>query len=289
MDSCPWRQVNIAFSDWASAEHSALTHLAPLLATAEAEGLIASWFFVRKAPCWRVRYLPGGHAAAAQAYIHRHLDDLKSKRHVADVTAVVYEPETHAFGGTEGIASAHRLFHLDSRYLLAYLTDTQRLPGNRHRRELSVILCSAMLRTAGLDWYEAGDVWARVAGHRKLPEQIPANRLHALQADLRRLISADTASLIREGSPLAFAAGWAGAYAAAGRELADLAADGLLHRGLRATLAHHIIFAWNRHGLPSETQAVLANTAKDVVFQCDPTANYQAENGEQQWTAPTDS
>ncbi|MGH3694844.1 MAG: thiopeptide-type bacteriocin biosynthesis protein [Pseudonocardiaceae bacterium] len=207
MDPFLWRQVNVAFSDWASAEHSALAHLSPLLATAEAEGLVACWFFIRKAPCWRVRYLPGVHAAAAQAYFHRHLEDLKSKRHVDNVTEVVYEPETHAFGGTGGMLSAHRLFHLDSRYLLAYLIDTQRLPGNGHRRELSIILCSTLLRTARLDWYEAGDVWARVADHRELPEQIPANRLHTLQADLRRLMSVDTASLVREGSPLALAAG----------------------------------------------------------------------------------
>ncbi len=281
MDPCPWRQVTVVFSDWASAERIAVAHLAPLLAAAEVEGLVASWFFVRKAPCWRVRYLPGGHAAAAQAYIHRRLEDLESKRHVEDVTEVVYEPETHAFGGIEAMASAHRLFHLDSRHLLAYLTDTRHLPGNRRRRELSIILCGTLLRAAGLDWYEEGDVWTRVADHREPPEQIPADRLHTLRSDLRRLMSADTASLLREGSPLAFAAGWTGTYAAAGRELADLAAGGLLHRGLRAILAHHIIFAWNRHGLPAATQAVLAHTAKAVVFGSDPTTKPRTEEGEQ--------
>ncbi|MGH3913802.1 MAG: thiopeptide-type bacteriocin biosynthesis protein [Pseudonocardiaceae bacterium] len=285
MNPRPWRQVNVAFSDWASAERSALAHLAALLGTAETEGLVTCWFFIRKAPCWRVRYLPGAHAAAAQAYLHRHFEDLTSKRHVDKVTEVVYEPETHAFGGTEAMASAHRLFHLDSRHLLAHLTDTQRQPGNGHRRELSIILCSTLLRAAGLDWYEAGDVWARVAEHRELPEQIPADRLHTLQTDLRRLMSVDTASLMREGAPLAFAAEWTMAYAAAGRELANLATDGLLHRGLRAILAHHIIFAWNRHGLPYPTQTVLAHTAKTVVFGPDPTANHQAKPEGQQWTS----
>ncbi|MGQ0775693.1 MAG: hypothetical protein ACT4NY_14950 [Pseudonocardiales bacterium] len=68
-----------------------------------------------------------------------------------------------------------------------------------------------------------------------------------------------------------------------------LAADGLLHRGLRAILAHHIIFAWNRHGLPYPTQAILANTAKAVVFGRDPTANHQTEQEGQQWTASAGS
>jgi thiopeptide-type bacteriocin biosynthesis protein len=289
MDPHPWRQVTIAFPGWARAEHTAATHLAPLLATAESERLVASWFFIRKAPCWRIRYLPGDDATATQAYIRRHLEDLTSQRHIHGATEVVYEPETHAFGGTDGMTSAHRLFHLDSRGLLAFLADTSRPPGAGRRRELSILLCSALLRSAGLDWYEMGDVWARIAEHREQPEQIPADRFHALQADLRRLMSVETASLVREGASLAFAADWIEAFTAAGRELADLAAGGLLHRGLRAILAHHVIFAWNRHGLPHTTQAVLAATAKDVVFGCDPTANNQPEKGEQPCATPAES
>ncbi|MGH3931254.1 MAG: thiopeptide-type bacteriocin biosynthesis protein [Pseudonocardiaceae bacterium] len=73
--------------------------------------------------------------------MHRHLEDLKSNRHVDNVTEVVYEPETHAFGGTEGMASAHGLFHLDSRYLLAYLTRSwsliSRSASMRHRPTLT--------------------------------------------------------------------------------------------------------------------------------------------------------
>jgi thiopeptide-type bacteriocin biosynthesis protein len=278
MDPRPGRQFNVVFPDWAGAEHAALAHLAPLLAAAEADGLITSWFFIRKAPCWRVRYLPD--APAAQAYFHRHLGGLRSNRHVEDFRQVVYEPETHAFGGAEAMAFAHRLFHLDSRHLLAYLADTERLPGTRRRRELSIILCSSLLRAAGLDWYEQGDVWARVADHRELPDQIPTSRLHALEADLQRLMSVDAGSLMREGSHLAFAAGWSAAFAATGRELANLAAHGQLHRGLRAILAHHVIFTWNRHGLPHTTQAVLASTAKNVVFGRDPTTEHQTENGD---------
>ncbi|MEV6987276.1 thiopeptide-type bacteriocin biosynthesis protein [Sphaerisporangium sp. NPDC051017] len=289
MDPCPWRQVNVTFPTWTGAEHAALAHLAPLLTVAESEGLVTSWFFIRKAPCWRVRYLPGGDPSHAQSYIHRHLEELRSKQYVEDLKEVVYEPETHAFGGAEGMASAHRLFHLDCRYMLAYLAETECLPGDGHRRELSIVLCSALLRTAGLDWYEQGDVWARVADHRELPHMMPTDRLHSLETDLRRLMSVDTAILTREGAPLASAAGWIQAFAAAGRELADLAANGLLHRGLRAILAHHIIFAWNRFGLPYSPQAVLANTAKAVVFGCEHAAEHKTQQGGQPCTAPADT
>jgi thiopeptide-type bacteriocin biosynthesis protein len=258
-----------------------LTHLAPLLTAAETKQLTQSWFFIRKAPCWRVRYLPGDSTSKAQTYLHGHLADLKSTRHVHDFTEVIYEPETHAFGGAEAMASAHRLFHLDTRHLLTYLlnlADTE--TGHGHRRELSIMLCSAMMRAAGLDWYEQGDVWARVADHREPPDQTSSGERSSLEAGLRRLICVNITGLTHEASPLAFASEWFKAFTVAGRELADLAADGRLHRGLRAALAHHIIFTWNRHGLPHATQAVLANTAKTVVFGRDPAAEHQAENGD---------
>lgn len=84
-------------------------------------------------------------------------------------------------------------------------------------------------------------------------------------------MSVDAESQMRENAPLAHVGQWADVYAAAGREVADLAAAGALHRGLRDVLAHHVIFAWNRLGLPYITQAVLAATAKTVVFGPDPT------------------
>lgn len=37
-------------------------------------------------------------------------------------------------------------------------------------------------------------------------------------------------------------------------------------------LAHHVIFAWNRLGLPYTAQAVLSATARTVIFGPDPTA-----------------
>ncbi|MEU8196437.1 thiopeptide-type bacteriocin biosynthesis protein [Microbispora amethystogenes] len=282
MDPCPWRQVNIAFRDWADAENAAVAHLAPLLAEAEDEGLLAAWFYVRKAPCWRVRYLPAGDASRAHAHLHRHLEALTFAGHVADVKQVVYEPETHAFGGVEGMQVAHRLFHADSRHLLAYLADARRPPGIDQRRELSILLCGLLLRAARLDWYEQGDVWARVADHRDPPHRVPVDRLCASQDGMRRLMSVDPTSLMRENGPLAFAAEWAQAFTSAGRDLAALACGGLLHRGLRAVLTHHVIFTWNRFGLPSTDQGVLAATAKAVVFGRDPTTTPQAE--EEPWT-----
>lgn len=267
MDPHVWRQVNVAFPDWTEAEHTAVTHLAPLLAKAEADRLITAWFFMRKTPCWRVRYVPSDDRT--QVHLRNHLSDLIQQGHIDTATEVIYEPEPHAFGGTGAMACAHDLFHLDSRHLLNHLV---RSPGTEHRRELSIVLCTILLRAAGLDWYEQGDVWARVADHRDLPDLISPERRPTLKASLLRLMGVDATALMRDGAPLAFAAEWSAAFATAGRELAGLAADGRLNRGLRAVLAHHVIFAWNRLGMPYTAQAVLAHTAKEVVFGCDPTA-----------------
>jgi thiopeptide-type bacteriocin biosynthesis protein len=179
------------------------------------------------------------------------------------------------------MAAAHLLFHQDSRCLLACLQDEDGA-GAGHRREMSIMLWSILMRAARQDWYEQGDVWARVAAHRDQPPDHDPNTPGSLHAAVRRLMSVDAESQMRAGAPLARAALWADAYSAAGREFAALAAAGALHRGLRDVLAHHVIFAWNRIGLPYPVQAVLAATAKTVVFGPDPAAP-QAGEGEE-WT-----
>jgi thiopeptide-type bacteriocin biosynthesis protein len=168
-----WQQVNITFPAWADAERAAVAHVAPLLTAAESRGLITSWFFLRKAPCWRIRYLPDGDPARTITFSNRGLEELKARSSLTEVvTGVIYEPETCAFGGAVAMACAHRLFHQDSSHTLAYLAAGG--PNLDWRRELSVILCAVMLRAARLDWYEKGDVRAQVAS--STPMRSPDSR-----------------------------------------------------------------------------------------------------------------
>jgi thiopeptide-type bacteriocin biosynthesis protein len=266
-DAPAWSQVNIAFADWNRAEQAALTHLAPMMRAAEDDGALDAWFFIRKRPCWRVRYLPVA-GNDAQTPIEQRLDELVAARHIEDWTRIVYEPEVHAFGGPQGMAAAHRLFHRDSRCLLDHL-QPEYGPRGGHRRELSVMLCSILMRAANQDWYEQGDIWARVAAHRAQSALGP-DASEVLPAAVHRLMTVDAESQMRPGAPLAHACAWAAAYSTAGRELADLATTGALRRGLRDILAHHVIFAWNRLGLSYTVQSVLAATAQSVVFGPDP-------------------
>ena len=254
-----WQQVNVTFPDWDHAEQTAAACIAPHL---DADELAAASWFIRKRPCWRIRYQsePGN-----RARIEQHFDELAAAGHITGWTRVIYEPEVCAFGGPQAMAVAHRLFHADSHGILAYLRDQ---PEGRHRREISLMLCSIMMRAARQDLFEQGDTWTRVAGHRKPPPGTPDGP--GPLDSVCRLITADAEAQIRDGAPLAHCAQWAAAYATAGRELATLAEAGQLHRGLRDVLAHHVIFAWNRLGLPYATQSVLAGTAKTVIFGPDP-------------------
>jgi hypothetical protein len=78
----------------------------------------------------------------------------------------LYEPETAAFGGPTGMDAVHDLFCADSAGVLQYLR--QDSPG-LGRRELSILLLSGLMRAAGLDTFECGDMFDRVARLRSAP------------------------------------------------------------------------------------------------------------------------
>ncbi|GAB3977746.1 hypothetical protein GCM10029978_068400 [Actinoallomurus acanthiterrae] len=261
MEETSWKQVNIAYpgSDSHQRERHAIGHLAPILPDAEADGLITSWWFIRKGH-WRVRYL-----LTEQAHAHDRSDPL----HPLLTTGVtwtddIYEPEIHAFGGPASMDAAHALFHHDSRHLLTFLHDDP-----TDRREHSLVLCTALMRAAELDWNEQGDVWARLAEQRAgLPGQPsgPDPQVWAsFTSDVRHLLlgtaRADT-----------IAGGWLTAFEDTGRALLTLRENGELTRGLRTVIALHVIFHWNRIGLPATTQATLAQAAKEAIFGSTPCA-----------------
>lgn len=190
--SSPWQQVVVHFDVWDAAEHSAVAHLGPLLTDAKTSGLVASWFFIRKNPCWRLRFLPTDDTTTQDAttLIHQGLDSLHETGRIARWVATIYEPEAYAFGGPAAMDTAHHLFHQDSRHILAHLGSdraTASAAGGDQRRELSILLCSILMRGASQDWYEQGDIWARVTEHRCPPPDAPPDRLRAMEAGLRRL------------------------------------------------------------------------------------------------------
>ncbi|KAB2344843.1 thiopeptide-type bacteriocin biosynthesis protein [Actinomadura rudentiformis] len=276
MNETFWRQSNVTFADWTSAEIAAVAQLAPVLTGARDQGLITDWFFIRKAPCWRIRYLPRAETSAGSVdQLHQQLLALAHCTpgdQLTYVTRTVYEPEQRAFGGAEAMAITHHMFSADTRHLIAYLSRVHRGDRADQRQELLILLVTELLRAAGLDWYEQGDVWARLADHRPSITTPFAGASSALPSAMRRLISADTSGLRAPGGPLEFAADWFTTYTAAGTALADLNAAEQLRRGLREVLTHLVVFAANRFGMPYDTQAAVANAATTAVFGHDPAA-----------------
>jgi protein-L-isoaspartate(D-aspartate) O-methyltransferase len=255
-----WDQANAAFPDRSTAGHLFATQVGPVLRQAEADGTIAAWFFLRKEQ-WRLRWLPASPAASATF-----LDTLASATPSVTWTSVVCELEPHAFGGNAAMTAACDLFHADSGHLLDHLQDPNRPIG---QRETSALLCSTLLRGAGLDWFEQGDVWAKVRALRR-PRQpaIPTGHAEDLHHAMRTLMSADTLALCDPAlpGPLSGYYAWVAAFDHAGHALARLYRDGQLTRGLRAVLAHHLIFHFNRAGLTGTEQATMAALAHDTVF-----------------------
>ncbi|MFF2657297.1 methyltransferase, FxLD system [Kitasatospora sp. NPDC058032] len=245
-----WRQYGIEFTDPAAAERTAALELAPALNRAQDEGLLDNWWFIRKPPGLRLRYRA---ADPEPDLVPRLLTAL-----AAGWTPGIYEPETLAFGGDAAMEAAHALFHHDSRQLLARAAADH--PPALGRREQTVLLFSAMLRAAGLDWFEQGDTWHQVAALRPRAAA-PAGRSDTHDRAIRRLMTVDPTGVPDLLPPL-----WMVAFETTGQRLAALARHGQLERGLRSVLAHHFIFHANRAGLSSTDQAALAALAVDTVF-----------------------
>lgn len=266
LTSRSWHQYNIVFAGQETGEHVAARFLLPALDAGQAGGTMDRWWYIRKQPAWRFRYL-----APSGPGLGELLDQLAVRREITSWTPGIYEPETTAFGGPQGMRAAHLLFHHDSRHLLTSATgQAAPRPG---RRETSVLLCAALLRAAGLDWYEQADVWAKVAALRAGAGSLPAGRKAQLTPAMHRLLTVSTGALRHSADRLADDPDeWVTAFEQAGKTLASLAAAGRLRRGLRAVLAHHILFHANRAGLPVRDQSILAALAASTMFETTPGA-----------------
>ncbi|MFG2406092.1 thiopeptide-type bacteriocin biosynthesis protein [Streptomyces brevispora] len=262
-----WWHAYLHFTDWANADTTFATHVLPVLQDAEATGAIDGWWYTRKHPCWRLR-LRLQPEAGTKLTLGDGFDRLASDGHLQRWWPGIYEPETAAFGGPASMTAAHALF----------VTDSREAPQLRQRgdlavgpRELSVLLCTIMMRAAGLEWYEQGDVWHRVITeeHRSAVSGVPADRLDARAQEIRPLLFANSDALLRPGGLLEPVAEWAAAFRSTGQELRRTVQAGTLDRGLRQVLSYHVIFHWNRLGLSIRTQSILAWAARTAILHHD--------------------
>ncbi|MFJ1545731.1 thiopeptide-type bacteriocin biosynthesis protein [Streptomyces sp. NPDC088246] len=259
-----WWHAYLHFTDWANADNTFTTHVLPALRDAEAAGAIDGWWYTRKHPCWRLR-LRVRPTIGAESTVGDELDRLVADGHLQRWWPGIYEPETAAFGGAAGMTAAHTLFITDSREAQQLRQRGDLAVGPR---ELSVLLCTLMMRAAKLEWYEQGDVWHRVITdeHRSAINDVPTGILHARAREIRPLLFADSNALLRPGGSLEPVAEWAAAFREAGQKLGHAVQDVTLDRGLRQVLSYHVIFHWNRLGLSMRGQSLLAWAARAAIL-----------------------
>ena len=264
-----WWQVYLHFTDWTKADETFTAYVLPLLQEAETAGLIGGWWYTRKHPCWRLRLRVrpgiGVKIGAAEGLDRLGLHRLVADGHLVRWWPGIYEPETAAFGGEASMTAAHALFITDSREAAQLRQRGDLAVGPR---ELSVLLCTIMMRAAGLEWYEQGDVWHRVITeeHRSAVGDVPGDRLDARAQEVRPLLFADSDVLLRPGGLLEPVSEWVGAFRSTGQELRRAVQVGTLDRGLRQVLSYHVIFHWNRLGLSMRGQSILAWAARAAIL-----------------------
>lgn len=255
MAPTPHEQVTLWFTDSRQAEKVGSTRLGPAMAHTQVQG----WWFMRKGPSWRIRYRPApNQMEQTRARLELHLRSWTDEGLLLEWVRGVYEPETHAFGGPQGMGVAHGLFHHDSLHVLSHLHRN----GTEHRTLLGVLRACALLRGAGQEWHEQGDVFARLAAHRPVDREPTGTEVDQLDHLLRA----------RFPHPK-MAPGWTEAFHHTGQNLAHLADTGKLTRGIRATLAHHLLFAFNRAGIPATEQGLISRAAAAAVFHRTPVAH----------------
>jgi len=246
-----WQQCLIEFAGHGRPEQVAANRIAPALTAAQDAGQLDRWWYINKPPGWRLRYWA---AAAGTTAVAGQLNELVAAGEVRSWVPTVYEPETVAFGGPAAMTAAHAFFHRDSRQILGRVAT----PSALGRRETTILLFSAMLRAARLDWFEQGDTWAKIADLRPPPRSPASGRLAHAMGKLMIANPRGLSSLVPSG--------WIDAFETTGADLATLARAGQLERGLRAVLAQHFIFHANRAGLSGTDQAAMAALAVNVIF-----------------------
>lgn len=256
-----WWQADVEFDPH---NRDAVRELTELLDAACSDGHVNGWWFLHKHPGWRLRL----HLAApdARSRLHEALDALVDHGALHGWWPGLYEPETAAFGGPAGMGIAHELFCADSD-TIARLGAEVELPLGR--KQISVMLCTELMRAARLEPVEHGDVWDLVCALRPLPDEVDPGRVEAMLGPARTLTGADTApggAVFGADGPLHTHTAWAATFSKAGHQLAEARRDGVLHRGIRRVMAHHVIFHWNRLALPAQAQAALARAARAAIL-----------------------
>jgi thiopeptide-type bacteriocin biosynthesis protein len=241
----PWRDLLDAVEQW------------------RRECLFRQFFFTRKLPGLRMRFLGDGLDERLGPELVRWLDEAERSNAIRGYRFAIYEPEQARFGGPSGIDIAHDAFDRDSRLAMRYETLAAQEQAEVPRDVFSLLLVNDLCGRAVEDSSELWDIWQRLnrALGRNPHEshagpQIDVSRTEAAlstpDAFLQQLPAA-AGQLVRDG--------WQENAHVIARLRAAQAAN-RLSIGPRAWLASVCLFHWNR--LAIEPAVLDALTARMV-------------------------
>jgi thiopeptide-type bacteriocin biosynthesis protein len=259
-----WLQVNVSFHSATQRGRFLGAVLADRVDAWIAEGVVKSFFFMRKPPGARLRFCVAN-TTRFRSELVRFLNQAKRTRLSAGHEFGMYDAETYQFGGEIGMALYHQHATIDSLAVLR-LSDLMR----RRRCEadtslLSLALLNQMIRNCVGDEWELWDVWSNMRLTHRSFDFTPEQRETAL-AELGRnrevlarvvyqtdrfvagLTAAEREILERHAKE----------HQAWGKHVrAAIQKEQLLYP-IRKILPFYIVFQWNRFGLSMSLQITLS-------------------------------
>lgn len=254
-----WMQVNVSLSRHrdGSAIPAALAlfgYLRERLPEWRTTGAVARFFFLRKEPDVRLRFLcPNGESKVARE-LELALRQLEHEGLVLSFFRSPYEQEQTRFGGAEAMRLVHDYFDADtSQWLLLQRMRVAKRCSFLASTLLMGVLNHLFAAVVG-DPAEVWDIWCQCTG--LIGEESARvvgdclNPVFASIDELRPVASPDEIAILDayEAANLAMAAG-----------LKQVWSNGKLQRGVRGILATVAMFVLNRHGIDQSAQTLLVH------------------------------
>jgi thiopeptide-type bacteriocin biosynthesis protein len=253
-----WLQLNVSINRQAGEANPAamalFDGLRQQLPKWRGEGLVTRFFFVRKPPGARLRFLCPKGESQVTGELELMLQQLQRQGFVEHFFRSCYEPEQARFGGAEAMSLVHDYFDADtSQWLLL-----QQISAAKRRSFPAGTLVTNVLNhlfTAVVgDPAEVWDIWCQcseLAGRESFEaDEDYLDPMFASIEALRPLASPDEMAILDayESANMTLATG-----------LKQLWSDGKLQRGVRGVLATVAMFGLNRHGIDQNVQSKLVH------------------------------
>jgi thiopeptide-type bacteriocin biosynthesis protein len=247
-----WLQVNVDLGGprvkGLEGARAVFRELRPLLRTWRCRGHLGCFFFVRKPPGVRLRFLASDPSRQILPRLRGRLSRLERLGFIRRFFPSVYEPEVRLFGGAEAMNLIHAYFDVDTDAWLEL--DRLGTPGCRvlSGEVLSLAVMNDLFAAVLADSGEVWDVWCNVGELRPALKEDPPAMTILMIRDVLPLVTPAERRVLRR---------YTRANHTLARGLVRLWNRGVLSCGVRGILPFIATFHFNRHGLDLSQQSRL--------------------------------